>query len=112
MTALNLPFDFRFAWGGAKLAFPFVRRGITPEGKNKKIYTAPVPITKKRHVYTILQQHQAFSCRVFWDTLKQTLFSSLGQLSRPTLHSSEICISRYSPHVKKSCPLLLILLRS
>ncbi|KAK7470087.1 hypothetical protein VKT23_001528 [Stygiomarasmius scandens] len=32
MTAMQLPFDFRFAWAGAKLTFPFVRRGIVPEG--------------------------------------------------------------------------------
>lgn len=31
---IQLPFDFRFAWESAKLAFPFVRRGITPEGRN------------------------------------------------------------------------------
>ncbi|KAJ3502683.1 hypothetical protein NLJ89_g8776 [Agrocybe chaxingu] len=31
MTAMQLPFDIRFAWEGAKLAFPFVRRGIVPE---------------------------------------------------------------------------------
>ncbi|KAF8972210.1 peroxisomal enoyl-CoA-hydratase [Flammula alnicola] len=31
MTALQLPFDFRFAWSDAKLTFPFVRRGIVPE---------------------------------------------------------------------------------
>ncbi|KAF7374761.1 Enoyl-CoA-hydratase, peroxisomal [Mycena sanguinolenta] len=31
MTAMQLPFDFRFVWAGAKLAFPFVRRGIVPE---------------------------------------------------------------------------------
>ncbi|KAF6754566.1 peroxisomal enoyl-CoA-hydratase [Ephemerocybe angulata] len=31
MTALQLPFDFRFVWEGAKLTFPFVRRGIVPE---------------------------------------------------------------------------------
>jgi len=31
VTALQLPFDFRFAWVGAKLTFPFVRRGIAPE---------------------------------------------------------------------------------
>jgi len=31
MTALQLPFDIRFVWEGAKLAFPFVRRGINPE---------------------------------------------------------------------------------
>jgi len=30
-TALQLPFDFRFVWAGAKLTFPFVRRGIVPE---------------------------------------------------------------------------------
>lgn len=32
MTAMQLPFDFRFVWEGAKLTFPFVRRGINPEG--------------------------------------------------------------------------------
>ncbi|KAF9068978.1 peroxisomal enoyl-CoA-hydratase [Rhodocollybia butyracea] len=30
-TGFQLPFDFRFVWEGAKLAFPFVRRGIVPE---------------------------------------------------------------------------------
>ncbi|KAF8078627.1 peroxisomal enoyl-CoA-hydratase [Lyophyllum atratum] len=31
VTAFQLPFDFRFVWGGAKLTFPFVRRGISAE---------------------------------------------------------------------------------
>ncbi|KAJ7285145.1 peroxisomal enoyl-CoA-hydratase [Mycena rebaudengoi] len=31
MTAMQLPFDFRFVWASAKLTFPFVRRGIVPE---------------------------------------------------------------------------------
>ncbi|KDR76176.1 hypothetical protein GALMADRAFT_247390 [Galerina marginata CBS 339.88] len=31
MTGLQLPFDIRIVWGGAKLTFPFVRRGIVPE---------------------------------------------------------------------------------
>ncbi|PFH47946.1 hypothetical protein AMATHDRAFT_76956 [Amanita thiersii Skay4041] len=31
MTALQLPFDLRFVWEGARLTFPFVRRGINPE---------------------------------------------------------------------------------
>ncbi|THV03337.1 ClpP/crotonase [Dendrothele bispora CBS 962.96] len=31
MTAMQLPFDFRFVWESAKLTFPFVRRGIVPE---------------------------------------------------------------------------------
>ncbi|KAF9075477.1 peroxisomal enoyl-CoA-hydratase [Rhodocollybia butyracea] len=31
MTCLQLPFNFRFVWEGAKLAFPFVRLGISPE---------------------------------------------------------------------------------
>ncbi|KAF9044649.1 peroxisomal enoyl-CoA-hydratase [Hymenopellis radicata] len=31
MTGMQLPYDFRFVWEGAKLAFPFVRRGIAPE---------------------------------------------------------------------------------
>lgn len=33
MTAMQLPFDFRLVWAGAKLTFPFVRRGIAAEGK-------------------------------------------------------------------------------
>ena len=32
LTALQLPFDLRFVWAGAKLTFPFVKRGIVPEG--------------------------------------------------------------------------------
>ena len=32
VTGLQLPCDIRFVWAGAKLAFPFVRRGIAPEG--------------------------------------------------------------------------------
>ncbi|KAI0034725.1 peroxisomal enoyl-CoA-hydratase [Vararia minispora EC-137] len=31
VTGLQLPFDFRFVWAGAKLALPFVRRGIAVE---------------------------------------------------------------------------------
>ncbi|KAI0749639.1 peroxisomal enoyl-CoA-hydratase [Daedaleopsis nitida] len=31
VTGLQLPFDIRFVWAGAKLAFPFVRRGIAAE---------------------------------------------------------------------------------
>ncbi|OBZ66231.1 putative enoyl-CoA hydratase echA12 [Grifola frondosa] len=31
VTGLQLPCDFRFVWAGAKLAFPFVRRGIAAE---------------------------------------------------------------------------------
>ncbi|KAI0052275.1 peroxisomal enoyl-CoA-hydratase [Auriscalpium vulgare] len=31
VTGLQLPFDFRFVWAGAKLALPFVRRGIAAE---------------------------------------------------------------------------------
>ncbi|KIK55129.1 hypothetical protein GYMLUDRAFT_48075 [Collybiopsis luxurians FD-317 M1] len=30
-TALQLPFDFRFIWAGAKVTFPFVRLSIVPE---------------------------------------------------------------------------------
>lgn len=38
VTALQLPFDFRFVWGGAKLALPFVRRGIGAEGTPPPIF--------------------------------------------------------------------------
>ncbi|KAF5391579.1 hypothetical protein D9757_002521 [Collybiopsis confluens] len=31
ITALQIPFDIRFIWAGAKLAFPFIRLGIVPE---------------------------------------------------------------------------------
>jgi len=31
VTAFQLPFDFRFVWAGAKLTFPFIRRGIPAE---------------------------------------------------------------------------------
>lgn len=37
VTAFQLPFDFRFVWGGAKIALPFVRRGIAPEGQYTSI---------------------------------------------------------------------------
>ncbi|KAJ3809458.1 peroxisomal enoyl-CoA-hydratase [Lentinula aff. lateritia] len=31
LTALQLPFDFRFIWSGSKITMPFVRLGIAPE---------------------------------------------------------------------------------
>ncbi|XP_006459494.1 hypothetical protein AGABI2DRAFT_184169 [Agaricus bisporus var. bisporus H97] len=31
LTTFQLPFDIRLIWAGAKLTFPFVRRGIVPE---------------------------------------------------------------------------------
>nr|GAT48722.1 enoyl-CoA hydratase isomerase family protein [Mycena chlorophos] len=31
MTAMQLPFDVRFIWSGARLSMPFIRRGIVPE---------------------------------------------------------------------------------
>ncbi|KAG7089350.1 hypothetical protein E1B28_011040 [Marasmius oreades] len=31
VTALQLPFDLRFVWAGAKQSLPFIRRGIAPE---------------------------------------------------------------------------------
>ncbi|KAI0636021.1 peroxisomal enoyl-CoA-hydratase [Trametes polyzona] len=34
ITGLQLPFDIRFVWAGARLAFPFVRRGIAPEASS------------------------------------------------------------------------------
>jgi len=36
---MQLPFDFRFAWADAKLTFPFVRRGIVPEGARSMFYS-------------------------------------------------------------------------
>ena len=40
ITGLQLPCDFRFVWAGAKLAFPFVRVGIVPEGN---VLPSPLP---------------------------------------------------------------------
>lgn len=38
-SGLQLPCDFRFIWAGAKLALPFVRRGITAEGMSLSFRT-------------------------------------------------------------------------
>jgi len=46
MTAMQLPFDFRFVWAGAKLTFPFVRRGIVPEATSS--YLLPRLIGQSR----------------------------------------------------------------
>ena len=45
MTALQLPFDLRFAWAGAKLTFPFIRRGIVPEGSYLCSFRAEILIS-------------------------------------------------------------------
>lgn len=37
---MQLPCDIRFVWKGAKLAFPFVRRGIAAEGQTRR---HPIP---------------------------------------------------------------------
>jgi enoyl-CoA hydratase/carnithine racemase len=46
VTGFQLPFDFRFVWAGAKLALPFVRRGITAEGTRcrRPLFTFPLLI--------------------------------------------------------------------
>ncbi|KAJ7773452.1 peroxisomal enoyl-CoA-hydratase [Mycena metata] len=46
MTGMQLPFDFRFVWAGAKLTFPFVRRGIAPEATSS--YLLPRLIGQSR----------------------------------------------------------------
>ncbi|KAJ8072896.1 hypothetical protein PM082_016455 [Marasmius tenuissimus] len=46
MTALQLPFDLRFVWAGAKLTFPFIRRGIVPEAASS--YLLPRLIGQSR----------------------------------------------------------------
>ncbi|KAJ7104017.1 peroxisomal enoyl-CoA-hydratase [Mycena belliarum] len=45
-TAMQLPHDFRFVWAGAKLTFPFVRRGIVPEATSS--YLLPRLIGQSR----------------------------------------------------------------
>ncbi|KIK55115.1 hypothetical protein GYMLUDRAFT_76667 [Collybiopsis luxurians FD-317 M1] len=39
VTALQLPFDFRFIWAGAKLKFPFARLGIVPDSTSTYLLT-------------------------------------------------------------------------
>jgi enoyl-CoA hydratase/carnithine racemase len=43
VTGLQLPFDFRFAWEGAKITLPFVRRGISPEGSHSFLARCLLP---------------------------------------------------------------------
>ncbi|CAK5269325.1 unnamed protein product, partial [Mycena citricolor] len=52
MTTMQLPFDFRFIWKGAKLTFPFVRRGIVPEATSS--YLLPRLIGQSRAMSLIL----------------------------------------------------------
>ncbi|PPQ64202.1 hypothetical protein CVT24_008620 [Panaeolus cyanescens] len=52
MTALQLPFDVRFAWSGAKLTFPFVRRGIVPEATSS--YLLPRLLGQSRAMSLLL----------------------------------------------------------
>lgn len=68
MTALNLPFDIRFIWGGAKLAFPFIRRGITPEGEILQISERNL----RKFIVHLFQQPRPIFYPVFWATRKQT----------------------------------------
>ncbi|PFH46230.1 hypothetical protein AMATHDRAFT_183700 [Amanita thiersii Skay4041] len=52
ITGLQLPFDFRFIWGGAKLTFPFVRRGISVDGLSS--YLLPRLIGQSRATALLL----------------------------------------------------------
>lgn len=51
-TALQLPFDIRFAWKDAKIIFPFVRRGIVPEATST--YLLPRLIGQSRATSVLL----------------------------------------------------------
>ncbi|KAF8150020.1 peroxisomal enoyl-CoA-hydratase [Crassisporium funariophilum] len=51
MTALHLPFDFRFVWGGAKLTFPFVRRGIVPEATSTYLLPRLIGISRANSLF-------------------------------------------------------------
>ncbi|KAL1753068.1 ClpP/crotonase-like domain-containing protein [Schizophyllum commune] len=51
-TALQLPFDIRFAWKDAKIIFPFVRRGIVPEATSS--YLLPRLIGQSRATAVLL----------------------------------------------------------
>lgn len=61
-SGLQLPCDFRFAWVGAKLALPFVRRGITAECASLSFFSNG---TVRRVIPTWLQRPQAIYCRAF-----------------------------------------------
>ncbi|KAL1728784.1 ClpP/crotonase-like domain-containing protein [Schizophyllum commune] len=51
-TALQLPFDIRFAWKDAKIILPFVRRGIVPEATST--YLLPRLIGQSRAMSVLL----------------------------------------------------------
>ncbi|CAA7269636.1 unnamed protein product [Cyclocybe aegerita] len=46
MTAMQLPFDIRFAWEGAKFSFPFVRRGIAPEAASSYLLPRLIGVSR------------------------------------------------------------------
>ncbi|GJJ08829.1 hypothetical protein Clacol_003048 [Clathrus columnatus] len=50
---MTLPMDLRFAWKDAKIAFPFVRRGIVPEATST--YHLPLLIGRSRAMAVLLQ---------------------------------------------------------
>ncbi|KAI0077093.1 peroxisomal enoyl-CoA-hydratase [Panus rudis PR-1116 ss-1] len=52
VTGLQLPFDFRFVWEGAKISMPFVRRGIVPEAVSS--YILPKLVGHSRAISLLL----------------------------------------------------------
>lgn len=48
---MQLPYDFRFAWAGAKLVFPFVRRGIAPEGLSTYLLPQLIGFARAKGVF-------------------------------------------------------------
>ena len=91
---MQLPFDFRFMWEGAKLTFPFVRRGIVPEGE--------LPLctifTHTAFSAFIAQRFQHSYCLDSLGTPVQHNFFSLDRCCPPTTHLSHHSITLSSPN--------------
>jgi hypothetical protein len=76
MTAMQLPFDFRFVWEGAKLSFPFVRRGIVPECDLLQLRV----LTGSVLTASLFQQWLLGCSRASSDTQTPPPFSSVAKL--------------------------------
>ncbi|KIY64835.1 peroxisomal enoyl-CoA-hydratase [Cylindrobasidium torrendii FP15055 ss-10] len=50
-SALQLPFDFRFAWAGGKIVIPFVRRAIAPESLSSYFLPRLVGLAKAKAIF-------------------------------------------------------------
>ena len=100
MTAMQLPFDFRFVWEGAKLAFPFVRRGIVPEGTTLLLH--PLNYTSANLLPQPSPPTFSPSSSVHPEP---TLSFSQEQPSPQPRRTSPLCTTKSCPSAKTSTPL-------